>query len=124
MRKVTMLVCVMVMVFGLVTVDATAKNFDLEIGIVKPIAPDVTLDIGLTGSVKLCTTPSEWNIIGGRDIYADFLYIDGNGMCGVSGSLGGNEGDNARLRFGATFWLESDSEPAWTMYILQPLKVW
>jgi len=108
------LLCVM----PLGTVCRVGHAADLGLGIIKPLAPDLTLDIGLTASYRVFTAPDDWLLFGGRDIYADLLAIGG-----ISGKplvgLGASIQAFAVTRLGGVIWPEGGGAK-WSVYLVLP----
>ena len=92
-------------------------NLTTEACIVKPIAPDTTLAMGCSGSLKLWTLPDTWPVLGGRELFADLLIISDNGKSNPF--LGCSVTLFERSRIGGAVW--ADPGTRWTIYLVQPL---
>jgi len=95
----------------------TGLNLTTECGIIKPIAPDMTLAMGCSGSVKLWTMPDGWPIFGGRELFADLLVITDNGDSNPF--LGASLTLYEETRVGGAVWKEDNTR--WSIYLVQPL---
>ena len=100
----------------LCSTPANAADLVGEIGCVKPFAPDLTLDMGLTASTHLFTVGGNVPVLGGRSIYADLLVITSNGK--ANPLLGGSITLYETTRVGAAVWRESNTR--WSLYLVQP----
>ena len=96
---------------------ASDVNLTTECGIIKPIAPDMTLSLGCAGSLKLWTMPERWPVLGSRELFADLLIVTGNGDSNPF--LGGSVTLYERTRLGAAVWTEAGTR--WSLYLAQPL---
>jgi len=92
-------------------------NLTTECGIIKPIAPDMTLAMGCSGSLKLWTMPDGWPVLGGRELFADLLVITDNGDSNPF--LGASLTLVEKTRLGAAVWKEDNTR--WSIYLVQPL---
>jgi len=103
---------------------ASAEGFGtLQLGIIKPVAPNITLDLGLTGSIGIWTLPEKLPMVGGKNLWADFIYLGTNGMVGGSVPLGIGIPGMDGIRGGVTAWFEGgwSGDPKWSLYLIQPL---
>jgi len=96
---------------------ATDLNLTTECGIIKPIAPNMTLAMGCSGSLKLWTMPEKWPVLGGRELFADLLVITDNGDSNPF--LGASLTLVEKTRLGAAVWKEDNTR--WSIYLVQPL---
>lgn len=116
MKKLAL--CVIVLLALLIALPAGAIDWpDLELSLVKPLAPDLTLAMGASASIKLFDIPDDFFLFPGRNVYADFLYIDDNGD--KNPFLGGSIEAWKTTRLGAAIWREEGTR--WTFYAIQPV---
>lgn len=116
MKKLAL--CVAVLLIVLVSVPASAIDWpDLELSLVKPLAPDLNLTMGASASLKLFDIPVDFFVFSGRSVYADFLYIDDNGD--KNPFVGASVEAWKSTRLGAAVWRETGTR--WTIYALQPI---
>ena len=92
-------------------------GLDVQVGAVKPLMPDLTLDIGLSASVKLFDIPDEFAILAGQPIYVDFLFVTKNGRSNPF--AGASVGLYEDLRIGGAVWAEQSTR--WTLYLVHPV---
>ena len=110
----------MIVMLGILSCPASAGELDtltLELGAIKPIAPDLTLDLGLSASVALFEIPEDFALLPGRPVYMDFLFVTSNGSSNPF--LGASVGIYDDLRLGAAVWREDSAR--WTIYMVQPI---
>jgi len=107
----------LIAMLGILAIPASAADLVGEIGCVKPIAPDLTLDLGLTASTHLFSVSDDVPVLGGRSIYADLLVITSNGT--ANPLLGASLTLYEKTRIGAAVWRESNTR--WSIYLVQPL---
>lgn len=94
-----------------------ASAIDLEAGVVKPIAPDLTTTIGLNLGVGLGTfpvnVPVASDLIGGHKMFADFLWINSHPALGWSFATDVEDKDHIRIGF--SVWRADAFE--WSVYL-------
>jgi hypothetical protein len=110
--------CLVVALIMLVLAPALASDWpELELGAVKPLAPDLTLAMGASASLKLFDIPDDFFLFPGRSVFADFLYVDDNGD--KNPFLGGSIEAWKKTRLGGAIWHEDGTR--WTFYAIQPV---
>ena len=108
------------------SVPAGADPLDLEARVYKPLAPDVTLEVGGGIAVELGTVPERWFVVGpvlgGHKVFADILYIRGKSAFGGSVSLRKAERDD-HIRLWGTGWKDTGWEWSCGVAVGWPLDV-
>jgi len=107
---------VFIVVF-LLMVSYSAFAIDLEAGVVKPIAPEMSTSIGLNLGVGLgewkWNVPVVCDLIGGHKMFADFLYVNKHPALGFSFATTAD--DENKLRLGFSLWKSDGFE--WSVYV-------
>jgi len=102
-----------------------ASPGDIEARGYLPLAPDPALEIGGGIAIEVAEIDPSWPFIGalfpGHGVFADVLYIGGQGHLGVSGSLKPMALDNGLRVFGSVWW---EGDASWTCGLSQVVMVW
>lgn len=115
MRHVALLV-VLCLACGVVE----AQGFgELEGRVVKPLAPDLSLEFGGGISVELGLLPPDWPVIAERRVFVDALLVGGQVALGMSLSLRGARQDDG-LRLGGAIYRSEGFE--WSLYLARAVE--
>ena len=108
----------------------TAKPADADPGTIEvrgyiPLSPDPALEIGGGLAIQVAEIDPVWPFLGplfpGHGVFADILYLGGQGHLGVSGSVKPMDRDNGLRVFGSAWW-EGDAQ--WTCGLSQVVSTW
>jgi len=113
MKKILFVVALMLMV-------SSAFAVDLEAGLVKPLAPDLTVNLGMSVGIGWGDIPEKIPYLGGHKLFTDFLYVDSNVALGASVALSPSSEEDNKLRLGASIWRESGGSESgfkWSVYL-------
>jgi hypothetical protein len=108
----------------------TAKPADADPGTIEvrgyiPLAPDPALEIGGGLAIQVAEIDPVWPFLGplfpGHGVFADILYLGGQGHLGVSGSVKPMSRDNGLRVFGSAWW---EGDARWTCGLSQVVSTW
>lgn len=120
-----MLAAVLGMALAVCALPANADPGDIEIRGYIPLAPDPALEIGGGLAIQVAEIDPAWPFLGplfpGHGVFADILYLGGQGHLGVSGSVKPMSRDNGLRVFGSAWW---EGDARWTCGLSQVVSTW
>lgn len=117
--------CVAFGLFLYAITPADAEPGDIEIRGYVPLAPDPALTVGGGLAIQWAEVGADWPVLGeiaaGHGLFADVLYLGGQGTLGASASLRPMAQDDGLRVFGSIWW---EGDARWTCGLSQVVGSW
>jgi hypothetical protein len=122
---VMILLCIIAAALIYAVTPADADPGTIEVRGYIPLAPDPALEIGGGLAIQVAEIDPAWPFLGplfpGHGVFADILYLGGQGHLGVSGSVKPMSRDNGLRVFGSAWW---EGDARWTCGLSQVVSTW